>query len=277
MMTAKSVTESLGHLGISFIEIDAKDEDWLSQLRSNNVQMVFIALHGPFGEDGQIQKILEKHGIKYTGSNSLTSALSINKKLTKKEIRDTIGVKVPPSHDKKSAVFPVVVKPNEQGSSFGISIVSRAEDLSEAIGLASKYDENGEYLIEKLIVGREVTCAVIDVFGEIEPLPLVEIIPTRSFFDYDSKYNSESGCLEICPAAISPDLTVDIQEKSKQIFKLLKIKQYCRIDWILQGNTPYFIEINTLPGMTPTSLVNKELEAANIGFDHFIKQLIATA
>lgn len=277
LLTSASIAASLDSQKIPFIKVDPKDSDWLSQIKSCQPDIVIIALHGPFGEDGQIQKILEDNKIKYTGSNSFTSALSINKNLTKQKISSQLGVKVPPNYEQKSAKFPVVVKPNKQGSSFGISIIDRPDDLPEAIKLASKYDDNGEYIIEKLIVGRELTCAVVDVFNKVEPLPLVEIIPTRSFFDYDSKYSTESGCLEICPAVVSPEITMDIQQKSVQIFKQLKIKQYCRIDWILQGNVPYFIEINTLPGMTPTSLINKELAAADYSFDYFISRLIETA
>lgn len=123
---------------------------------------------------------------------------------------------------------------------------------------------------------REVTCAVIDVYGKVEALPIVEIKPKNRFFDYEAKYVAGMS-EEICPADLPDAITQDIQNKSEQIYKALGIGQYCRIDWILADTTPYFIEVNTIPGMTPTSLINKEIAAGDLSFDDFIGKLIETA
>ena len=132
-----------------------------------------------------------------------------------------------------------------------------------------------QVLIEEYIEGRELTCGVIDVFGKVQVLPLVEIKPKNEFFNFESKYQGDM-CEEICPAEIDENITKTIQSQSAEIFKLLNIRQYCRIDWIVKDDIPYFLEVNTLPGMTKTSLINKELKAANIEFDDFISKLMSS-
>ena len=270
--TADSIADSLDRLSIKYVRIDAADDDWLEKVKSSKAEKVIIALHGPFGEDGTVQTILEKNNIKYTGSDSIVSAIAIDKIKTK-EIVAQSGIKTPQLYTEYDYKLPVVIKPNQEGSSFGVTIVKSEEDFGIALIEANKYDES--VLIEEYIEGRELTCGVIDVFGKVQVLPLVEIKPKNEFFNFESKYQGDM-CEEICPAEIDENITKTIQSQSAEIFKLLNIRQYCRIDWIVKDDIPYFLEVNTLPGMTKTSLINKELKAANIEFDDFISKLMSS-
>ncbi|MDP3993092.1 MAG: D-alanine--D-alanine ligase [bacterium] len=277
LATAQSVAESLARQNTQFTQIDTRDEGWLERVKTLKPRAAIIALHGPYGEDGTVQKILEDNGIPYTGSAPKVSALVIDKIRTKEIVRKKFRVATAKDFTEECVVYPVVVKPNKQGSSYGVSIVKSNSELSPAIKLAKKYDEDGHFLIEEYVKGVELTCGVIDVFGKVTALPLVEIIPNGEFFDFQAKYDTESGCQEICPARIENNLTKEIQEKSVLLSKDFGIRQYCRIDWILRSGQIHFLEINTLPGMTPTSLINKELTAASINYDEFIKKLLETA
>lgn len=275
--TAKTIQDSLQRQGVKFVVIDPAKPTWLEELVAAKPEKVVLALHGTFGEDGKVQHILQENNLPHTGSGATVSALAFDK-LRTKDLVASLGVAVPKTLSANDSLnFPVVVKPNKQGSSYGVSIVSKASELSVALELAQKYDEDSKFIIEELIPGTELTCGVIDVFGSLQALPLVEIVPKASFFDYQAKYSNESGCEEICPARIEAKLTEEIQEKSVSIYKKMGARSYGRLDWILRDGQPYFLEINTLPGMTPTSLINKELSAAGINFDDFIRNLLASA
>ncbi len=277
LSTAQSIARSLERQNTQFTQIDTRDEGWLEHVKTLKPRAAIIALHGPYGEDGTVQKILEDNGILYTGSVPKVAALAIDKIRTKEVVRKKFQIAMAKNFTEEDIVYPVVVKPNKQGSSYGVSIVRSNSELSPAIELAKKYDEDGHFLIEEYIKGVELTCGVIDVFGEVTALPLVEIIPRGEFFDFKAKYDTESGCQEICPARIENNLAKEIQSKSVLLYKEFGIGQYCRIDWILRDGQIHFLEINTLPGMTPTSLINKELAAAGIKYDSFIKNLLETA
>jgi D-alanine-D-alanine ligase len=168
-----------------------------------------------------------------------------------------------------------VVKPNGDGSSFGVTIVQNAEALAGAVEEAFKY--GSEILLETFIKGTEVTCGVIDVGDGLQVLPLVEIRPTESFFNFEAKYTA-SKCEEICPAEVSQEIAEQIQDASLEAFLVLGCRHYARADWILsEDGKPYFLEINTLPGMTKTSLIPQELAAAGISYTDFIDQLVTAA
>lgn len=278
LWTAETITASLARQQIPHQLIDPRSPNWLNHLLKLSPDVVIIALHGTFGEDGIVQKILEDNNVVFTGSGSEVAKIAFNKLATKELIRswgivtpdwqktvDTSAIQLKP---------PVVVKPAAEGSSYGVTIVWNSHEIEPAIITAREYCP--EILVEKYIGGTEITCGVIDVFGKLQALPLVEIRPETEFFDFQAKYDSKF-CHEICPAEISTELTKRIQEESVKIFSKLKCRQYARVDWILSNQTPYFLEINTLPGMTKTSLLNKELNAANISFDHFIRGLLDTA
>lgn len=272
LWTAASVVKSLHRLGHEVCEVDAAEPTWLTQCHGTEV--VIIALHGPFGEDGTVQELLEKAGIRFTGSGSESARLTIDKVKTK-EVAVSLDIPVPHSSiGSWDGDYPAVVKPNREGSSFGVSIVQSARQLESAIETARKLDAT--VLVEEYLEGTEVTCGVISVFGKLQALPLVEIRPKTAFFDFKAKYDA-TQCDEICPAEISPELSSLIQQQTQQLFTTLGCRQYARADWIIKDGTPHFLEINSLPGMTKASLITKELAAAGIEFDDFIAALIETA
>ncbi|MEI6288183.1 MAG: D-alanine--D-alanine ligase [bacterium] len=256
-----------------------------------SIDVVFLSLHGKFGEDGRIQAILDYQGVPYTGSGVLASALGMNK-IKCLEILYSHGIvipqhvvlyKNPESLDEfdglisKSFGYPVVVKPNESGSSIGVSLVKDFSELKKAVDLAFKEDKI--VLVEEMIVGRELTCPVMGNTGQTEltALPPVEIIPHESkFFDYQAKYFSKKT-EEICPANIGPELTAKIQDLSKKIHAILGCDGLTRSDFILKDNELYFIEINTIPGQTAASLAPKSAKVAGMSFAEFLEKQIELA
>jgi len=225
--------------------------------------VVFIALHGKYGEDGQIQRELEKKGIRFTGSGSRACKLGMDK-IAFKKFAKKLGATV--ALDVKEA--PCVVKPNEGGSSFGITIVKSQKDLKGAIELAKKHDK--KIIIEEYIKGIEVSCGVI---GDGLALPVIEICPKTGFFDYEAKYVI-GKCEEIVPARIPKEVTLEIQRTSSLIFKKMKCRGFARLDYIIRNNIPYLLEINMIPGLTPNSLLPKEARAAGISFEKLLDIII---
>ncbi|MEI6478084.1 MAG: D-alanine--D-alanine ligase [bacterium] len=281
LWTAQSVATVLIQLGEEYREIDAADTDWLEQVVALKPRIVVIALHGPFGEDGTVQGLLAEKGIAFTGSDSASSRFAIDKTATKKVV-EKLGIKVPFSvaYSGDEPVtwehgFPAVVKPDREGSSFGVTIVKDASALDEAVKFARSFGV--DILVEEFIKGTELTCGVIDVFGTLQALPLVEIRPKHEFFNFEAKYTpGESE--DICPAPVSKEVSDRVQQETATIYKEMGLRQYARADWMLsEDGTPYFIEINTLPGMTKTSLLPMELPQAGISYEEFIAALIRVA
>ena len=248
--------------------------------------VAFVGMHGRFGEDGKVQALLEMFGIPYTGSGVLASALGMNKMRTL-EIAEKYGIKtpklitirsVPPKKDLialqqrvgKSIGFPCVVKPNESGSSIGISIVRKKEDLFDAIKKAFK--EDVIVLIEEYIKGKELTCAVMGNTGQsaLATLPPIEIVPAGEFFDYASKYDSQKT-KEICPARITKFQTTKLQALAQKIHAVIGCDGLSRSDFILTPRGEfYFLEINTVPGLTEESLAPKAAMAHGMQFPKFL-------
>lgn len=277
LWSAETVIAALKLLKLNHVVIDCAKRDWLDQLKNCQPQLAFVALHGQFGEDGQIQKVLERAKIPYTGSGPMACRLAWDK-IAAKEIVRKFGIAAPQQFIANSKLnFPIVIKPNKQGSSYGVSIVNRQDELEAAIKLARQYDQDQNFLIEERIKGTELTCGVIDIVGEITALPLVEIVTNSGFFDYQSKYTGESGCEEIVPARVTSRVTEQIQSYSKDIFRHFSCRHYARIDWILRDQTPYFLELNILPGLTKNSLIIKELQSAGIPTKEFIRLLAEKA
>jgi len=279
LWTAASVAEALQALGREYVEVDAADTDWLTKVEACRPEVVLIALHGPFGEDGSVQKILEERDIPFTGTGAEASKVTISKVETK-QVAAKVGITVAESqvYEKGQEVvwsgsYPVVVKPNGDGSSFGVTIVHTIEGLLGAVERAFEVDSH--ILLEEYIAGTEVSCGVISWQGKLRALPLVEIRPVGEFFDFNAKY--KGNCLEICPAEVPQEQTALVQELTLRVFEALNCEQYARADWIIKDGTPYFLEINTLPGMTKTSLLPQELTAAGIKYAEFIEGLIAGA
>lgn len=229
------------------------------------VEMAFIALHGKGGEDGVIQGYLETLGIKYTGCGVLASAIGMDKKI----FRDLMGVNkiLMPKLVTKA---PCVVKPANGGSSVGVTIVKKQNELVGAINEAKKYDS--EIIIEEYIEGVEISCGVL---GN-EVLPIIEIIPKKDFFDYEAKY-TEGMSEEICPARLSEEMTKMVQKEAMKTFKMIGGKGYARVDFIIKDNKAYLLEINTLPGLTPTSLVPKEARVVGMSYSQLLDRIIELA
>jgi len=233
-------------------------------------------LHGGKGENGVIQGLLDSLNLPYNGSGVLASSIGMEKSLTKQLAR-SYGIQTPDwkvfrdMNESKKYIpdeFPVVVKPSADGSTVGLSFVRDQAEIAKAVELAAKYD--GDIMIENYIKGRELTVTII---GQ-QVFPIIEIIPKHKFYDYECKY--QKGMSEyICPAELSKELTGKIQNSALDIFNILHCSGYARADFILdKNNNPWFLEINTLPGMTATSLVPKSAISAGISFNDLIQMII---
>lgn len=240
----------------------------------NAADIVFLALHGSDGEDGKIQAMLDLHGIKYTGTGSLGSHLAMDKGVAK-ELFHQNGIMTPRGivvnrADKiyKNVGFPCVVKPRSGGSSIGTSIVDGEAEYLDALKLAFKYEDN--VIVEQYIKGRECDVGVIS--GRA--LPPIEICPKSGFFDYKNKY--QSGMTdEYCPAELPVETTEKLQSAALEVFKALRLEVYARMDFIIDAEgTIWCLEANTLPGLTPASLMPKEAAAAGIEYDRFCAMII---
>lgn len=254
----------------------------LGQLLTVNCQLFFIAMHGPYGEDGKIQGLLEVMGIHYTGSGVLASALGMNKIYSRKIFTHS-GLKVPETAvfnhgDSQSKIFktlkyPVFVKPTNQGSSVGTSKAKNKNELEKALKTALSF--SSPILIEEYIQGTEVTCAILG-NDKLIALPLVEIVPKKEFFDLEAKYDAKLT-EEICPARISKTQTKKAQQAALTAYKSLDCKGFGRVDMIIKGNNIYVLEVNTIPGLTPVSLFPKAAKAAGITYPKLLDKVIQLA
>jgi len=254
----------------------------LGQLSTVNCQLFFIAMHGPYGEDGTIQGFLELIGVPYTGSGVLASALGMDKISSRKLFTQT-GLKIPKyltltKGQKINTIWknftpPIFVKPHNQGSSVGTSKVIKKNQLSKALSKA--FSLSHLVLVEEFVDGIEITGAVI---GNEKPkaLPLVGIVPKNEFFDYQAKYN-ERLCDEIVPARINKFLTRKAQEAALKAYQALGCRGFGRVDMIICGNDVYVLEINTIPGLTPVSLFPKAAQAAGISYPALLDKIIDLA
>jgi len=256
---------------VESVLIDKNYKKFLPLLKK--VDIVFNALHGTIGEDGTIQKWLEANNIKYTGSNSVSSALCMNKIKCKKILKENDfltpdWVEYEEGTEISNILLPCVVKPNAQGSTFGLSYVEKLIDLKPAVIKSQKFDNST--LIEQYITGKEITVGIINE----RPLPIIEILPKNRIYDYDCKYTVGLSKYN-CPADISVSLSKKIMNDSLKIFKLLGCKDYGRIDFIIDKNdNHYFLEINSLPGMTSTSLLPVAANAHGLSFNELVKLII---
>jgi D-alanine-D-alanine ligase len=242
------------------------------------IDVVFLALHGGAGEDGRIQSMLDLAGLRYTGSNHIASAVAMDKDFSKRLFR-AAGVPTadwlmaPASADEVARVlgFPVVVKPNKQGSTVGLSVVRDAGKLAAALELGHRYDD--EVMIERFVPGREFTVGVLD--GQ--PLPVGEIIAPGEVFDYQSKYQV-GGAREVFPADLPADEAATLQQHAVTAHRALKLGAYSRVDFRRddQGNF-WCLEANSLPGMTATSLLPQAARAAGIDFPALLSKICAGA
>ncbi|MFC1625562.1 D-alanine--D-alanine ligase [Patescibacteria group bacterium] len=249
-----------------------------------DIDVAFIAMHGPYGEDGCIQGLLEMRGIKYTGSGVSASAIGMDKFMFRK-IMVADGLLIPKyivitKKDKnvdikmkKLGNYPFFVKPNDQGSSVGVSIVKNKQDLKKAVKKAFVY--SSKVLIDEYIKGTELTCGVVG-NDNPEALPVIEIVPKNNFFDYESKY-SEKGAEEIIPARIPRKVETETRDLAIRVFKSVEARGFARVDFILKEGKLYILEINTIPGLTPMSLIPKEAKAVGITYPKLLDKIIRYA
>jgi D-alanine-D-alanine ligase len=244
------------------------------------VDVVFIALHGKYGEDGTIQGFLEILGIPYTGSDVLSSALAMDK-LKSKQLFTLYEIPTPPWEiiEKDKALpkleFPLVIKPQRQGSSIGVTIVQSEEELSEALQKAFQYDPIA--IAEKYIKGRELSVPILDIDGSPSALPIVEIVPRGQFYDYYHKY-TEGATQEIVPAPLEKTMEMKVKEIAISAYKALGCRNFARVDMRLsEDNEPFVLEVNTIPGLTPLSLLPLSAKAAGISFPQLIDIIIQNA
>lgn len=281
LLTGDGVMQALRALGYDVASLDY-DERFLEAVREIRPNAVFNALHGPGGEDGHVQALLEYVGVPYTGSAVEASSLSMDKHLTKKllaaeglptaawDLFDLSGGTLPLLPG--SLDLPLVVKPRFEGSSAGVTIVRTHEQWTAAMLAASK--SFGQILAEEYVEGREFTCAVL---GE-EALPVVEIVANRDgFYSFDAKYEA-GGSTHVVPAEIDADLAARLQMLALSTHRLLGLRDYSRTDFIVSGDRrPYILEINSLPGLTPTSLLPDACAAVGITYEALVDRLVGYA
>ena len=255
------------------------------------VDVAFIALHGAYGEDGTVQRLLDRFGIAYTGSRAYPSALAMNKLLTKQELKNS-GLKTPAhfkvtreSGDLTRVVNTIeslfgpdyVIKPLNSGSSIGVQMAKGSIELLQA--LQSALIDRDNLLVEERVVGREATVGVLERFRDqgYYQLPVIEIVPpvNTDFFDYESKYNGKTD--EICPGRFTDSEKIELAKQAVLAHQALNLSQLSRSDFMLSDNGIYYLETNTLPGLTPESLYPKALAAVGCSYEDFVLHLVEDA
>ncbi len=281
--SGQQVYEALDKSRYDVIRYDPKYDLARLVADASRIDAALVILHGPHGEDGTIQGLLELLDIPYQGSGVLGSALAMNK-LAAKQMYSRHGIPTPgyialspgkpvgPDEIVARLGLPAVVKPVLAGSSIGMSLVKQAEEMEQALDKAFSFDSN--VLVEAYIQGTEITCGVLG-NRDLEALPPIEIIPAaaHAFFDYEAKYTA-GATEEICPARLDQELTGRVQELARRAHRALFCRGYSRTDMILCQGEFYVLETNTIPGMTPTSLFPQAARAAGISFSRLLDRLI---
>ncbi len=273
LKSGRAVLESLLRQGYNAVGIDV-DRGLMETLKKESIDIAFIALHGRWGEDGTVQGLLEMVGIPYTGSGVLGSAAALDKAAMKYILKGA-GVPTPDYrvYYKKDAIrfpIPFVIKPANEGSTIGISIVRDKKEIEEACQCAFRYDK--KVLVERFIEGREITVGKIDDIS----LPIVEVRPKKGFYDFESKYTV--GMTEyIVPAKLNKTIEKRAYKIADEVYRLFELSGCARIDMLIDDGIPNVIDINTSPGMTETSLVPKAWGCLGKGFDELIEKILSGA
>ena len=275
LRTGAAVAQALRSLGHEVFELDPKTPDWILPPKTD---VVFLALHGTYGEDGTVQKQLDFIGVPYTGCDAEASRIAFDKVLTKQKC---LQARVPTAKfltvNSAAAVLPqdflppLVVKPSRQGSSVGLQFVERVEEWFTALAEALKFDS--EVLVEEKIVGRETTVGILG--GQV--LPVVEVRPKAGSYDYKNKYTA--GATEyFCPADFDAATTQRIQAAALGAFNAIGGRDYSRVDVMVRADSsPVVLEVNTLPGMTETSLLPKAAAAAGMNYAELCQRMVDLA
>jgi D-alanine-D-alanine ligase len=275
LRSGSAVAGALRSIGFDVFELDPRDASW--QL-PEGTDVVFLALHGTYGEDGTVQARLEQLGVPYTGSDAEASRIAFDKVLTKQRCLDAgvptgrfIVFDSATAHWPRAWNPPVVLKPVRQGSSVGLQFVDRVADWSKALAEALRYDS--EVLMEERVIGRETTVGIL---GD-EILPLVEVRPRQGSYDYTNKYTP--GMTEyFCPAPFDAAVTRKIQDAGYAAFRAVGARDYGRVDVMVRADgEPVVLEVNTLPGMTETSLLPKAAGAAGLTYEDLCRRMIDLA
>lgn len=273
LKSGNAILQSLLRKGYNAVGIDA-DNNLTEKLRKKRIQVAFIALHGRWGEDGTVQGLLEMMGIPYTGSGVLGAAISIDKAIMKL-LLDSIDLPTPAyaickaGNDIKFPI-PFVVKPANEGSTIGISIVRKKEEKPGAVQNALKYDK--KVLFERYIEGDEITVGIVN----DQVLPVIQVRPLKGFYDFEAKYTK--GQTEyVIPAKISKKVDKRAQDLALAIYKTFELSGCVRIDMIVDEDMPLVIDVNTSPGMTETSLVPKAWGHLGKSFDELVEEILKGA
>jgi D-alanine-D-alanine ligase len=284
LSSGKGIIEALKKKGHDVIGLDFQGtRDCINQIINLDVEVIFIGLHGRLGEDGRIQGLLDLLKIPYVGSEVLGSALAMDKTRSKKMF-GLKGIRIANEKvvEKYSFVeqdfshsldYPVVVKPNHEGSTIGLTIAQNKAEL--LTGIKAAFDHDRVVLLEEFISGREVTIAVLGNKGSTKALPIVEIVPKNAYYDYESKY--APGMSEhIVPAKLSDEMTNLLQAQAVLAHNSLGCDIYSRVDFIIphDGLAPVILEVNTLPGMTPTSLYPDAAKEMGLSYEDMIDTLV---
>ncbi len=285
LKSGHAVFDVLSQLGLDVAGIDIttdSPEDNACLIQSHNIDCAFVALHGRFGEDGQIQKILDDLSLVYTGSGVRASQLAMDK-IASRKIFQAKGFSVPEyiilekatytpdRKDQFNLTFPLVVKPATNGSSIGLTIVDKKEEFMGALDLAFSYDDR--VVVENYITGREITVSILDE----QALPVIEIVPKKRFFDFEAKY--KTGMTDyIVPAQLDQAIAREVQGIALAAHKSLGCSGCSRADMIIsKENIPFVLEVNTIPGLTATSLLPKAARVVGIDFGELCLKLISLA
>ena len=275
LRTGTAVAQALRSLGHTVNELDPRTPDWTLPA---GTEVVFLALHGTYGEDGTVQRQLDLLGVPYTGCDAEASRIAFDKVLTKEKCLQAgvptakyVTVTSPAVPLPAGLTLPLVAKPSRQGSSVGLQFIERADDWGAALAESLKFDS--EVLIEEKIVGRETTVAIL----AGQPLPVVEIRPKTGSYDYQRKYTA--GATEyFCPADFDAATTKRIQEAALGAFVAVGGRDYSRVDVMVRADgSPVVLEVNTLPGMTETSLLPKAAAAAGMTYAELCQRMIDLA
>lgn len=266
----------------SMTEFDLNSASFFDKDEEIRIDYGIVYIHGNPGENGKIQAYLDMKGIPYLNSGVLSSALSFDKWYCNQFLK-SFGIPVAkslflrtefdytPLEIVEELGLPIFIKPSDSGSSYGITKVKKESEIESA--LKKSFNEGGTTVIESFLDGIEVTCGVYRNTNGIQALPLTEIASENEFFDYDAKYNGKSQ--EITPARISDDVRIKVEERAKYIYELLQLRSVARIDFMIVGDEPFVIEVNTTPGFSPASIVPQMLACKGLSITDFWREIFS--
>lgn len=267
LMSGEAILQGLLNLGYDAFKIDLVEENYLTALMENEYDLAYVALHGEFGEDGRVQAVLDILKTPYTGSGVTASAVSMDKVLTK-IIVDDFGIKTPMKYTSIDEVkkYPIVIKPSKEGSSVGLYICQNLEEAEKAVEKLKGID----LVIEEFIAGEELTAGILN--GE--KLGVVKIIPNSGTYDFESKYTVGKTIYEV-PAVIEENYYEEAMEIASKVHDILNLRGMSRSDFILSKDGLYFLEVNTSPGMTTTSLLPKLGKLKGYSFEMILEKMVS--